>query len=157
MRHPARLPRQRAFTFPEVMAVLAITSILAVIAAPSFTRLIAGQRMRAASSDLMTTLARARSEAVKRNTDVTITPVTSTDWKDGWSIAHPTVDNTNLEVHAAINGATIDGPAEVVFQPNGRIRGSTAPAFDIQLTGTDERRCVSVDLSGRPVEKKTGC
>lgn len=147
----------RGFTLPELLAVVAIVAILSSIAAPSFTSLVAGQRARGASSDLLTALVLARSEAIKRNTQVTLQPASGADWSSGWTIPNPTDSGHPIAVHAALTGATVRGPGAVVYLANGRVKADTPPAFDIAFTGSDKHRCVQLDLSGRPLVKPTGC
>lgn len=148
--------RARGFTLPEVMAVVVIMAVLAAAAAPSLTELIASQRTKSAASDLFASLLRTRSEAIKRNIPVTLVPKTATAWKDGWSIPNPANTADIIEEHGAVAGATITGPASVVYLPNGRLQGA-APEFDVQATGTSKARCIQVDLSGRPYQLSTAC
>jgi type IV fimbrial biogenesis protein FimT len=149
--------RARGFTLPELLAVVAIVSILAAVAAPSMSGLVAGQRARAAGSDLLTALVLARSEAIKRNAQVTLQPASGADWTSGWTIPDPTDSGHPIAVHAALSGATVSGPAAVIYLPNGRVRADTPPAFDITFAGTTQHRCVQVDLSGRPLAKLAAC
>lgn len=149
-------PRARGFTLPELLAVVAVMAALAALAAPSFSELLASQRAKGAAADLFTALLRARSEAIKRNAEVRLTPADS-GWQAGWSIAHPGDDAIKLDEHGAVNGATISGPDSLVYLPNGRIKGASAPAFNIEVTGAAHRRCIEVDLSGRPYQKPAAC
>jgi type IV fimbrial biogenesis protein FimT len=152
------LPIRRAgFTLPELLTVLAIIAILAGAAVPSMGTLVAGQRARAATSDVYTALVQARNEAVKRNTEVTLQPTTSGHWEAGWSIPNPTDSGHPIANHPAIRGGTISGPASVVYLGNGRVKGDTPPQFDIAITNASSHRCVQVDLGGRPAMKATGC
>jgi type IV fimbrial biogenesis protein FimT len=144
------------FTLIEMMVVLAITVILSSIAAPSFKSLVAGQRARATSTELYAALTLARSEAIKRNTQVTLLPAGAA-WQSGWSIPNPTTTGTPIAVHGLVAGAVITGPSSVVYLPNGRVNSDTPPAFDIALDGAATHRCVQVDLSGRPRLLATGC
>ena len=147
----------RGFTLPELLAVVAIVAILASVAAPAFSSMIAGARSRSVSSELYASLSRARSEAIKRNAEVTLAPVTAQKWQDGWSIPAPGDASRKLDVHAAVVGATVSGPASVVFLPNGRVKGGTRPAFQIALSGNSVYRCVKLDLSGRPNQTTSTC
>jgi prepilin-type N-terminal cleavage/methylation domain-containing protein len=74
------------FTVTELMIVVAIMALLAAIAAPSMGTMIKRQRIKTAAFDVFSSMAFSRSEAVKRNTSVTLTP-TGGDWAKGWSIA----------------------------------------------------------------------
>ena len=75
------------FTLVELVTVLTIVAILAAIAMPNLAVMMAGQRMRATGTDLVSSLLLARSEAIKRNADVEIAPQTAGDWTSGWRAA----------------------------------------------------------------------
>jgi type IV fimbrial biogenesis protein FimT len=148
---------QKAFTLIELLVVLAIVAILATLAAPSFNELIKSQRIKTMASELNASLTLARSEAIKRNRDVTISPTTAGSWTSGWQIADPDNPGNNIEVHSAVTNLTVTGPDDVTYRSSGRISGATAPAFDISAPGTNTHRCVAVDLSGRPYLKSGAC
>jgi type IV fimbrial biogenesis protein FimT len=147
----------RGFTLPELLAVLAILATLSALAAPAFSGLVGATRARSAGSELYASLMRARSEAIKRNAEVTLAPNTAAQWQGGWQIPDPLDASRKLDDHGAVAGATITGPASVVFLPNGRVKGATQPSFDISVSGSAQRRCISVELSGRPNQTKSGC
>lgn len=153
-RPPLRSPmRGRGFTLIELVAAITVLVILIMLAAPAFTEMIASQRVQTASADLITSLARARSEAIKQNLDVTITPTGS--WAGGWVVASAA---GNLEEHPAMNGITIgSGPAVVTFRSNGRLAPGESPKFSFSASSTNTKRCVEVRLSGQPVVTKVAC
>lgn len=147
----------RGFTLPELLAVLAVMSILSALAAPSFSALIGTMRARTTSSDLYASLSRARSEAIKRNAEVSLAPAASGHWQDGWQIADPADASHLLDAHLAVPNGTVTGPAGVTYLPNGRVKGGAQPSFDIAISGQSQHRCVKLDLSGRPLQSSSGC
>lgn len=149
------------FTLLELMVVLAITVILALIAAPAMSSLIASQRLRAMASDLYLALEKTRSEAVKRNASVTLA-YRSGGWTSGWQILDPADPTTNpaLEVWPASGSAMVTTSpgslAQVVFNPNGRLSARSSISFVFSNSATTDVRCVSVDTGGRPYAKAGG-
>jgi type IV fimbrial biogenesis protein FimT len=63
---------QRGFTLVELMIVIAVVSVLLLLAAPSFVDFIRMQRFKAINAQLVTDLHFARSEAFSRNHDVQV-------------------------------------------------------------------------------------
>ena len=149
--------RLQGFSLIELLIVLVIIGILASLAAPSFRELILAQRVKSMASGLNSSLTRARSEAIKRNKDVTLSPVTVGSWQDGWQIADPDNAGNFLETLPAFAGLTATGPDSVTYRASGRIQGNVAPAFNISAAGISAQRCVSVDLGGRPYAKAAAC
>jgi type IV fimbrial biogenesis protein FimT len=127
-----------------------------VIAGPSMSSLIATQRIKATAADLYVAVSKARSEALKRNANITLSPKTANTWQAGWKILDPS-GTTTIEDHAAINGATIVGPADLTYRVSGRITAAASPTFDITASGTSVHWCVTIDPSGRPIQKSTAC
>jgi type IV fimbrial biogenesis protein FimT len=148
--------RAHGFTLIELMTVVAITAILSAMAAPAFKSLVAGQRARAASTDLYAALVLARSEAIKRDTQVTLQPAADT-WQAGWRIPNPSDTGQPVAKLGPVLGATVTGPDAVVYLPNGRVASETPPSFDVAVEGAETHRCVQVDLSGRPRLQASGC
>lgn len=149
----AALPARRAiagFTLVDLVIVIAVVAVMATIAAPSFAAFVASQRAVSAASNLYAALTAARSEATLRNTNVTLAPKDG-DWRNGWTIADPAIEGRNILVQDAIAAGTVSGPASVVYQRSGRVRG-TAPSFTLTMSAGSAvaKRCVQVDLTGRP-------
>ena len=77
--------RSHGLSLIELLAGLVILSVLVSLAAPSFSRMLAEQRLRQAGSELRVSLATARSEAVKRNEGVSVIAHNS-GWSAGWCV-----------------------------------------------------------------------
>lgn len=155
-RTPRKLRPRGGFTLMELIVTVAIASILISIAAPSLSTMVANQRARGAAGDLYMSLNRARSEALKRNTSVTLQPATDGEWQSGWNIPDPSSTSRNIETHGALRSVSISGPANITYRSSGRVSGSTTPTpFDITASGSSMHWCVSLDLSGRPYQKSS--
>jgi len=146
--------RARGFTTVELMVTVAILAVLTAIAVPSLRGLVQQQRVKTASFDIYAGLILARSEAIKRNASVTVTP-TGADWAAGWTTADA---NGAIAKQDPFSGVTIAGPGTVTFNGMGRLSGA-ATSFSISSTSVDASkfRCVSLDISGRPVTKEGAC
>ena len=140
---------ERGFTMTELIVTLSVAAILATVAVPSFNSIIASQRAKTLASALYATLAKARSEALTLNGNVTLQPKAG-GWASGWQILDP--NNKVLDDYTAAAGLTIGGPAAVTYRASGRLPAGAAPMFQISTTSgaTVNYQCVSVDLSGRP-------
>lgn len=154
------LRQSRGFTLPELMIVITILAVLIGAGVPAFAEFVRNQRVKTASFDLFSSLVTARSTAITRNTTVTLTPST-TDWGGGWKITY--VDATSgstvtLRDQSAMPNISITGPTSLIYRGSGRLSGTAAPQFQLTASGTTVvTRCVSVDLSGRPVSKAAAC
>jgi len=154
--------RTRGFTLVELLTVVTILGVLAMLAGPSFSNLIADQRAKNASSDLFTALSIARSEAIKRNTKMTLQRK-SGDWANGWELVDP--DDTTQKVlnHDQVSGATVAPTpstlTSLTYLSSGRLQGNTAPAFTVTSTSgsSTSTRTLCIDPSGRPYVNSTSC
>ena len=143
----------RGFTLIEAMIVVAIAAVLTMVALPNFTQFIRDQRIKSASFEIFSTLTLARSEAVLRNTSITITPTGgTTNWANGWEV---TAGTEVIRKQDPFSSITMTGPTSIVYTGSGRVSG-TAATVEMSASGATTR-CVSIDLSGRPVSKATAC
>src|SRR5687767_13538734 len=115
-RFPAGHPsiRSRGFTLVELIITVAILAVLMAVGVPSFRAFVQNQKVKSASFELMSALVLARSEAVKRNTDVKLEPDTAGAWAEGWAVKYGAGPTTVLK-QPALPGLTITGPTNVIY------------------------------------------
>ena len=151
---PASARRLRGFTAVEALTVLAVIAILAAIALPSLANILASQRLRAAGTDLMSSLLLARSEAIKRNAQVEVAPRTAGDWKSGWRVATVATDEqVDRKEALGVRVEVSIAPASIIYQRNGRLGvvGVAQVEFrDSEHQAGVHARCVTIDPSGLP-------
>jgi len=154
---------QRGLSLVELLVGLVVLSVLVSVAAPSFSRMVAEQRLRQVGSELRISLATARSEAVKRNEAVSLIKQGS-DWSTGWCIEAGKTSNCSAQPIQQFNVASDqitvlkDGAAagtEINFNAWGRV--TSCPEFLLSTTaaGSACALCLVVTTDGR-VESHTG-
>ena len=151
--HGSFAPNARGFTLIELVIVVVMIAILSALAFPSMRSFIVRNRVRDAASDIFIVLNQARSEALKRNVTITLSPITAGSWLSGWHIVDP-VTGGDLEAHQPLQAINMSmtGPANVRYQSTGRLTVAAAVAFNISASSgsyTASAR-VAIDPSGRP-------
>jgi type IV fimbrial biogenesis protein FimT len=145
----------RGFTIIEILMTVAIAAILVAVGVPSFKDFILSARIKSAASDVYGALVFARSEAIKRGSDVTVDPV-SGGWINGWQVKS---GSTVLRTADAVPNLSIQCPSgtscaqTVTYRRDGRLSSSTSQ-FVIDVASPPSpprvpRRCVSVSVSGQ--------
>jgi len=138
------------------MVTVVIAAILMAVAVPSFQSIIAGQRIKSATYDMFSTLTFARSEAIKRNTNVTVAQA-SGGWQNGWTV---TAGAVTLSQQEATRGVAIAASAtSVTYRQDGRITavGSQTFAITSSVSVGTPGRCVTTEVSGLPKSKVGAC
>jgi type IV fimbrial biogenesis protein FimT len=160
---------QRGFTIIELMIGVLLVAILLGIGMPAFRSFILEQRLRATGSDLRVALTLARSEAVKRNREVTLRRTDEAEgWSKGWMIPIPPdpdpddPDVPALLKHVQTGDVTITGPDVVTFTPSGRAKvppGSIQLQIDIGPDASTAARyvCLESQLDGRVHSCRQAC
>lgn len=152
--------RHQGFTLIEALVVIVMVGVLLALAAPSFVTFTSSQKVKTASFDLYAAMLFARSEAIKRRQNVTVSPVSS-DWKNGWTITTPDPSITpidpaitiTLRNQDSLSGVATSGAASVVYRLDGRLNGGAILGVLIQPQTADptiSNRCVRIDLTGLP-------
>lgn len=148
--------RQAGLTMIELMIVVAIASILAAVAAPSFSDFMANTRLTSTMTQLTSDLNRARSEAIKQNLWILVCARASdtacgASWANGWLVCQNNTstsvacDTTPITVHQAINAnfTLVGGAAFVRFFPNG-----TGTASTLTLASGAKSRTANIVATG---------
>lgn len=156
--HPAVFPAKSrgttGFTLIELLITLVVSSILLAMALPSFREFVQIQRGKAASYDLVNSLLFARSEAIKRNSDVALT-ANENGWVNGWTVNTVPAGDVALSNQAAMAGIMITNTAtSLTYTGSGRLQAGVNP---FQIEGGTRTRCVRLELSGMPVITPGAC
>lgn len=149
------IPHLRAwhgFSLIELMVVVALVAIFASLAAPSFSNFVSSQRVKTTAYDLATSLLLARSEALKRNQNVTVAPTDSAaGWAGGWQVvANKSLGTETVATQSAASGVAFGSsgfpaPVSVVYSGSSGRPGAVAK---FQLSANTTVKCVKVDLAG---------
>jgi type IV fimbrial biogenesis protein FimT len=151
--------RVRGFTVVELMIVVMIAMLVAAIAMPSLDAALTNQRLRNAATDFVSALLVARSEAIKRGTDVQVAPIAPGDWSSGWRVIS-VADDEQVERTESL-GHWVDveyAPDVIAYQRTGRLAGAGVSRIEFRAAkGTAVARCVWIDPSGMPRLAAASC
>ena len=157
--HP--LSQARGFTLVELMVVLVIVAVLLMIALPSFSVLTYRTKLKSYANEIVASVYLARSEAIKRNADMTLCVAEEADltckgsgsWEQGWVVIDP--QEVMIRRYPALPTNLVlvekDSVNSLTFEPSGV--GSTAATFTLcQQSDAPvvEEKVVTVTLTARP-------
>ena len=160
-RNPMKI---KGLTLIELMITLAIAGVLIATAAPSMREFIQNNRSATQINELQATLNLARSEAIKRNSNITICRSNdgtscAGNWQDGWIVFidddfDGTVDESDevLRVHGGLaEGNTLRFTrTKIVYANTGLARtGSNGVFIHCDSRGAQNARGLIVGPSGR--------
>lgn len=153
------------FTLMELLLSIAILSVMAGVAMPIYSEMTTKTNLASESQKILQYLTYARSEAVKNNTDVTLSFTTGADWCFGLSntgacdctVANSCKINTlekkinksgnasfSLAVDAAIQNANFDPQRGMLEKTNAPANGT------ITLSDSDYSTTIDINVLGRP-------
>jgi type IV fimbrial biogenesis protein FimT len=152
----------RGFTIIELMITIVVLAVLLALGVPNLQQTIINNRLTTEVNSLVAGLQYARSEALRRNTAVTI-GAASTDWSAGWNVWIDTdtdnaVDSAETLLRsqsAQASGYTIKPPSSVTtspaalrFNPNGSLANASPLITEVCKSGV-VGRVVTVSLVGQ--------
>ncbi|MCH9828619.1 MAG: GspH/FimT family pseudopilin [Gammaproteobacteria bacterium] len=164
--HPASCASS-GFTLVELLTAIAVLAILLAIGIPSFRLYLLSSQRSAASTQLYGALAQARSEAIARNTAISVFPrsgganlacgSSDQDWNNGWLVG-ASCDQDFIAVFDAVGAGVSVIPAtditQVVYRASGRTSGNVCFMIEPDSDKLQPRE-VSTQLSGRVSLRET--
>lgn len=164
------MKREAGMTLLNIMTAMAIMAIGLALTGPNISQMMAKNRFEIQANDFLISLSLARSEAIKRNINVTLCPSTNGtscaakgNWNRGWIISD--ANGTLLKVYpkaagtiSIVGASGTDYETSITFTPSGR----PLSQGDLVLCYKDSSgilslvtgRTVSVSPTGRPEMEK---
>jgi len=172
--HDRRILPNRGMTLIEVLVTLSVLAILLAIGVPAFNQFVVSNRLSAYSSDMLSTLTLARSEAIKRNSRVVLCKsadgescAAAGSWNQGWIVFADPNNNANRDageqavykVATLQSGYAFDGVNGFIGSVSYDTQGGVTQAGTVTLcppapAASGQGREIVVSASGRPRESK---
>ncbi len=130
-------------TLVELLLVLAMTTVLVTVAAPSFSSMLGSSKLTAASNALLSSMHLARSEAIKRGSRVALCKSASGvsctpggGWEQGWIVFHDSNNNGERDAGETIIEQTHPLPGAL------RLTGNATVAKYVSFLSTGATKTV---------------
>ena len=153
---PARLRPVRGFTLIELLTVMVVLAVLMRLAAPSFSSAFLSNRLASYANSFTSSVALARSEALKRGSTVTLcrssdgaTCAGSGGWQQGWIVL---AGSTVVQYQQALEQSysMTSSVYSLTFQPGGVGATTTTVTLCRRLpTPGGQERLLQVMSTGR--------
>jgi type IV fimbrial biogenesis protein FimT len=152
-----RAAAARGFTLVELMVTVSVLAILGAVAMPSLTAFTASNRLSALSSDLVSSLMLARTEAARAGLPVLVVPatggVTGNEFSKGWNLyldnnssGTPDSGDTLLRTYAALPSTLkMQGASTLRFSAIGYLTPASTVTF-VLCPGTGLKTGVQVTV-----------
>lgn len=153
------------FTILELMIAVAIAGIMAAVALPNFSAMIKNNCMTTKANNLVSSLQLARSEAIKRRTNVTVSASSATaddEWGAGWSVFIDSNSDNSVSVgeevirvvqlSCGLGTTKFDGSVSSIdYEPKGYLTTAGTKTFTLCDDRVGETgREIEVNEIGRP-------
>ena len=155
--------KNAGFTLIELMITVTILGIVLGLAVPAMSDFATRQRVSGQASELMLSLAYARSEAIKRGISISVIPKTNqtSGWATGWCVrsdnaASCSVDGGLLKDFSSSSTVTIDSnwlatTPKLTFRRDGTVgaQHKFKVSSDKLDAARDDARCIEISFMGR--------
>nr|WKF58432.1 hypothetical protein HUO10_002931 [Paraburkholderia busanensis] len=179
--YAVRRPTCAGVTLVETLAVIALLAVVATLTVPSFLAWHVRDQVDARAKALASTLAYARSEALRRGTRVTVCRIDAArrclaagqpcangvvDWSCGWAVmAERSGTFSLLRAHPPLSAVSIGGTqTNLTFTPPAGQLIGTFRSFDIAprtptraMQGNAWHRCIHIAAGGRVRVVENAC
>lgn len=154
---------QLGFSLIEMMVVISILAVLSSIAFPAFSDALLSTKLRSYANNFVASTHIARSEAIKRNSVVTLcvsangTSCASGGWQQGWIVlSGTTVIQYQQATASGYKITDSGGVTSISFQPTGiGVTQATLKICRETPTAGGQERVVTLSSSGRASVTKT--
>lgn len=145
------------FTLIELLVTISVVAILLAVAVPSFRTVLQNNRMTTQVNELLSDINFARSEAIKRRSNITIcsstTGISCTggNWRDGRLImdASAVVLRVRGPFEVATDTLTTTGPDPLIFDRSGALSAATSFTF-CDSRGASYGKLLNLNTIGQP-------
>ena len=146
------------FTLIELLVTIVVAAILLSIGVPGFQAMLATNRMATTTNEFATSMSIARSEAIKRRTNVSVTATDGTDagneWgKGGWSVTvtggGPTIKVVDPILDSSTTLDSTGNRTSYTYESSGIVSTGNADTLNL-CPGPGERgRQITILATGR--------
>jgi type IV fimbrial biogenesis protein FimT len=144
---PHRRPMP-GFTLIELLVTVAVLAISATLVVPGMREIVLTSQVRGTTSDLYNSAVLARSEAIKRNTNVDVVPV-SGNWLNGWSVQVGAAIIDEFESPEPSTKIVANASGNLTYQLNGRT-ATNVRSFTVYIDDDSAVRCLFIGATGIP-------
>ncbi len=163
------------FTLVELLVTISIVAVLLTIGLPSFVTFVNNNQISSATNDLVYSVHMARSEAIKRGTQVRVASRSGSDWNNGWTVQADVNNDGDYEdaedilmqweplqgnIALTLVATNVPDDTFLLFNPRGSLVPNNA-LFSMTLTPGDcsniDSRIISIQPTGRPETSYGDC